>query len=249
MSAKKINHGTETDSLLGGGTGEPTLQLKELEKNIASFWRGDYDYDVVKKIGESLREIEGSIARKYESIPKEEQKTMQIGDLGETLEAIGELQSGFQWLWRFPALMVTVLIASVCIPLASSLDEVIVEHPVLGGFPPAISAAAGCIGIQNTAIIIRALGVKLIKSNPLVIFLRYVMISCCLSLGAAITEAIVAWVVVSLYKPPGVVPFSFDMLVTDVPVVIFFCHVCHWQSGRNHRLWGSIARHLDWTSN
>jgi Mg/Co/Ni transporter MgtE len=38
------------------------------------------------------------------------------------------------------------------------LEDVIKEHPILGGFPPAISAAAGCIGIQNTAIIIRGLG-------------------------------------------------------------------------------------------
>jgi hypothetical protein len=56
---------------------------------------------------------------------------------------------------------------------AALLDHVIIAHPVLGGFPPAISAAAGCIGIQNTAIIIRALGVKLIKTNPLFIFIRY----------------------------------------------------------------------------
>ncbi len=33
---------------------------------------------------------------------------------------------------------------------ASQLDRVIEEHPVLGGFPPAISAAAGCIALQNT---------------------------------------------------------------------------------------------------
>jgi hypothetical protein len=36
-----------------------------------------------------------------------------------------------------------VLIAGACIPLAETLDEVIVNHPILGGFPPAISAAAG----------------------------------------------------------------------------------------------------------
>lgn len=35
------------------------------------------------------------------------------------------------------------MIASSCIPLAETLDEVIVNHPILGGFPPAISAAAG----------------------------------------------------------------------------------------------------------
>jgi len=39
----------------------------------------------------------------------------------------------------------TVVIASFCIPLAETLDEVIVSHPILGGFPPAISAAAGML--------------------------------------------------------------------------------------------------------
>jgi len=46
------------------------------------------------------------------------------------------------------------------------LEDVIKEHPILGGFPPAISAAAGCIGIQNTSIIIRGLGnINLNHSN------------------------------------------------------------------------------------
>lgn len=90
----------------------------------------------------------------------------------ELLEASAELKSNYLWMWRFPALLLTVIIASFCIPLATALEHVITEHPILGGFPPAISAAAGCIGIQNTAIMVRALGVKLIKGNPLFTFIR-----------------------------------------------------------------------------
>lgn len=124
--------------------------------------------------------------------------------------------------YRFPSLLLTVLIASACIPLAETLDEVIMNHPILGGFPPAISAAAGslktffilflvssksfffflslcpfclsssalgCIGIQNTAIIIRALGLKLI-SPGIRPFFRFAGISFSLSLIAAIIEGL-----------------------------------------------------------
>jgi Mg/Co/Ni transporter MgtE len=102
---------------------------------------------------------------------------MDIGDMRETLDAIQELQGNLKWIFRFPSLVLTVVIASACIPVAQSLEEVITEHPILGGFPPAISAAAGCIGIQNTAIIIRALGAKLIKTSLLNVFLRYMFVS------------------------------------------------------------------------
>jgi len=140
----------------------------------------------------------------------------------ELIEASDELSSNFLWLYRFPALMITVAIASFCIPLSASLDHVIEEFPILSGFPPAISAAAGCVGIQNTAIIIRAIGVKLIKGNPLFVFLRYAMISFFLSLGAAIMETIVAWIVVSAFQSTHTdTPWSLKILYTDVPVVIF----------------------------
>jgi len=57
------------------------------------------------------------------------------------------------------------VIASSCIPLASTLEETLKSTPILAGFPPAVSAAAGCVGIQNTAIIIRALGLRLIQPS------------------------------------------------------------------------------------
>jgi len=142
----------------------------------------------------------------------------------ETLEASAEITSNVQWLWRYPALFITVAIASSCIPLSAALDHVLTEYPILSGFPPAISAAAGCIGIQNTAIIIRAIGVKLIKGNPLFVFIRYALISFFLSLGAAIMETIVAWIVVSAFHgthPDNEGPWSFSILITDVPIVIF----------------------------
>jgi len=214
---------SESERLLDTPIKEPADDIRELEKHLSALWKGEYDLDVVKRISDSLRSIEGAVVRKYEKIPPAEQKKMNIGDLGETLDAVNELQKGTRWVWRFPALMVTVVIACGCIPLASALENVIVEHPVLGGFPPAISAAAGCIGIQNTAIIIRALGVKLLTQRRIFIFLRYCMISGALALAAAIVEAVIAWIVVSV-NPSGVSddPYSLALLLTDVPIVIFF---------------------------
>jgi len=203
---------------------EPKEQVKELGERLHEFWRGDFEADVVKHISELLRDIEGAVCKKYNSIPPETQKKMKLGDIGESLEAAKELSGSWKWLVRFPALLITVAIASFCIPVANSLDEVIINHPILGGFPPAISAAAGCIGIQNTAIIIRALGVKLVTGSRLAVFGRYCFISLCLSLGAAVIEAFVAWIVVSVEASEGALndPYSFNLLVTDVPIVIFF---------------------------
>eukprot|EP01114_Cavostelium_apophysatum_P014725 TRINITY_DN3887_c0_g1_i1.p1 TRINITY_DN3887_c0_g1~~TRINITY_DN3887_c0_g1_i1.p1 ORF type:complete len:288 (+),score=25.65 TRINITY_DN3887_c0_g1_i1:216-1079(+) len=214
----------DTDPILSYDSDEPIEELKRLQKCVETFYRGDYDFDVVRNISESLRSIEGSVCRRYERLPKETRKSMDIGDMKETLDAISELRGGIGWLFRFPSLIITVAIASFCIPIADQLEDVIVQHPILGGFPPAISAAAGCIGIQNTAIIIRALGVKLVKTNRMIVFLRYCLISCCLSLGAAIIECIVAWIVISAKKDHDVddQPWSFDLLISNVPIVIFF---------------------------
>jgi len=214
----------ENDGLLSYDTPEPSEQIKELERNVKSFWRGDFNHDVVRNISEMMHEIEGAVCKRYEAFPKAQRKNMDIGDFAETLDAINELKGGMHWVYRFPALLITVIIASSCIPVAQSLDEVIIAHPILGGFPPAISAAAGCIGIQNTAIVIRALSVKLFKTNRLFVFIRYVLISCALSLGAAVIETIVAWIVVSVedeedYKNS---PWTLELLITDVPIVIFF---------------------------
>jgi len=172
----------------------------------------------------ALNEIEGAVCRRYQTCPIGQQKQMDIGDFSETLAAISELRGGFQWVYRFPALFITVIIASLCIPVADSLEDVITEHPILGGFPPAISAAAGCIGIQNTAIIIRALGVKVMKTSRMFAFIRYVLISCALSLGAAVIECFVAWIVVSIKDVEEYenAPWSVSLLLTDVPIVIFF---------------------------
>lgn len=145
------------------------------------------------------------------------QRRYRAGDFAETLEIVREL-SGWQWLWRFPSLLLTVLIASACIPLAETLDEVIVNHPILGGFPPAISAAAGCIGIQNTAIIIRALGLKL-TTPGIKPFLRFTGISFSLSLVAAIIEGVIAWVVLYIHRPEEQEPWL--LIINDVPIVIF----------------------------
>jgi len=214
---------SESERLLDPVITEPVEDVKKLELYLKSLWSGEYDKSVVKKISDSLRSIEGAVVRKYEKILPTEQKLMDIGDLGETLDAVNELQKGTQWVWRFPALFVTVVIACCCIPLASALDDVIIEHPVLGGFPPAISAAAGCIGIQNTAIIIRALGVKLLTKRRMFIFLRYVMISSALALGAAVIEALIAWIVVSVNPDSDSDdPWTVALLLTDVPIVIFF---------------------------
>jgi len=214
----------ETASLLAAEVPEPRDQVKRLEEDLAHFWRGDYDLDVLKSISENLREIEGSVCKKYETLAETQTKKMDIGDFAETLSAIDELRGGFQWVFRFPALIITVAIASLCIPVAMQLDEVIIAHPILGGFPPAISAAAGCIGIQNTAIIVRALNVKVMKTSRMLTFFRYFLISCALSLGAAVLEMFVAWIVVSAenaenYKNQ---PWSVSLLLTDVPIVIFF---------------------------
>jgi len=207
---------------------EPAEAMRRLQEKVHSFWKDNHPQDVVKDISTLLREVEGAVCKKFESFPIEKQKTMNIGDLAETLEAISELRGGLKWMYRFPALIITVAIASFCIPVANSLDEVIIEHPILGGFPPAISAAAGCIGIQNTAIIIRALSVKLVQTNRLYVFLRYCIISSSLALGAAVIECFVAWVVVSIESKKleedkvTNAPFSAGMLFTDVPIVIFF---------------------------
>jgi len=202
----------------------PSDRAQKLENKLNELWRGDFDEDIVMQISNLLREIEGSVCKKYDSLPPATQKRMKLGDIGESLEAAKELGGSWKWLWRFPALIITVGIASVCIPVANSLDEVIIEHPILGGFPPAISAAAGCIGIQNTAIMVRALGVKLVTGSKIKIFGRYCFISFSLSLGASIIEALVAWIVVSVENHENTLndPYSVDLLLKDVPVVIFF---------------------------
>jgi len=223
-SSERFTQLKESDSLLASEVEEPRESAKLLEKSLAAFWRGDYDQDVMKTISESLRDIEGAVCKKYQQLPETQRKRMDIGDFVETLDAISELRGGFQWIYRFPALIITVAIASLCIPVAMQLDEVIIKHPILGGFPPAISAAAGCIGIQNTAIIVRALNVKVMKTSRLFAFVRYVLISCSLSLGAAILEMFVAWIVVSAENDEnyGKDPWSASLLLTDVPIVIFF---------------------------
>jgi len=202
---------------------EPKAEVAELQELVRTFWSGNYDLDVVKAICTNLRAVEAQVCKKYECLPKDKKAAMDIGDMSETLDAIQELEGSLKWIFRFPSLILTVIIACACIPIATSLDNVIEEHPILGGFPPAISAAAGCIGIQNTAIIIRALGAKLIKQSQMLVFLRYVFISLSLSLGAAFVEAFVAWVVVSAMSTESEHdPWSGDRLVKDVPVVIFF---------------------------
>jgi len=202
---------------------EPKAEAEHLQELLHSFWSGSYDLDVVKEICVNLRAIETSVCKRYELLPKGKRDEMDIGDMNETLDAIKELEGGMQWIYRFPSLIITVVIACACIPIATSLDKVIEEHPILGGFPPAISAAAGCIAIQNTAIIIRGLGARLIKTRHMMVFLRYVFISLSLSLGAAFIEACVAWVVVSAMDTEGEhPPWSGDRLIKDVPVVIFF---------------------------
>jgi Mg/Co/Ni transporter MgtE len=203
---------------------EPKRDVQELKDLLHQFYEGTGKKDVVKGICIKLRSIESSVCRKYEFLPEERKKEMDIGDMGETLDAIQELNGSLKWIYRFPSLFLTVIIASSCIPLASQLDKVIEEHPILGGFPPAISAAAGCIGIQNTAIIIRALGSKLIRQSHLIVFLRYVFISFALSLSAAFVESLVAWVVVSSMAPEdsNFAAWSSDRLLKDVPIVIFF---------------------------
>jgi len=203
---------------------EPATEVQELQTLVAQFWREDHDKDVLKEIGTRLRAVEGAIVAKYQSIPEKSRDQYDCGELKELMDASDELSSNFLWMWRYPALFITVMIASFCIPLGAALEHVITEHPILGGFPPAISAAAGCIGIQNTSIIVRALGVKLIKGSPLVTFFRYTAISFFLSLGAAITEAFVAWIVVSAFKAhhsEAHPPWSLTLFYTDVPVVIF----------------------------
>lgn len=201
---------------------QPTQQLQDLQSLIDELWLPDPRREIFQEIGIKLRAVEGAVVSKYEEMPKEKKKELVLGDMKELMEASAELSSNFLWLYRFPALLLTVAIASSCIPLSASLDHVIAEYPILSGFPPAISAAAGCIGIQNTAIIIRALGVKLIKGNPAITFVRYMTISFLLSIGAAILETIVAWIVVSAFESTHTdSPWSFKILYTDVPVVIF----------------------------
>jgi len=202
---------------------EPSQELSELRTLITELWQQpEPRKDVIKEIGLRLRAVEGAVVNKYQQFSKEKKATYELGEMKELIEASDELSSNLLWIYRFPALMLTVAIASSCIPLSASLESVIAEFPILSGFPPAISAAAGCIGIQNTAIIIRAIGVKLIRGNPLFTFIRYAVISFLLSLGAAVMETIVAWIVVSAFESSHTeTPWSFKILYTDVPVVIF----------------------------
>jgi len=202
---------------------EPKKEVEHLKDAVRRFYSGNYENDIVKEIITQLRAVEARVCAKYEMIPDDQKKEMDIGDMRETLDAMQELQGNLKWIFRFPSLIITVIIACACIPIATTLEGVIEEHPILGGFPPAISAAAGCIGIQNTAIIIRALGSKLIKGSHLMVFLRYAFISLALALGAAFIESAIAWVVVSaLDKDAEHPPWSGERLVKDVPIVIFF---------------------------
>jgi len=203
---------------------DPTAEIQELQNLVSQFWKEEHPDDIMRGIGDHLRSIEGAIVSKYQNTSIKKREKMDLGELKELMDASEELTSNTMWMWRYPALFITVMIASFCIPLGATLEHVITEHPILGGFPPAISAAAGCIGIQNTAIIVRALGVKLIKGSPLITFFRYATISFLLSFGAAITEAVVAWIVVSAFKAhhsEAHPPWSISLFYTDVPVVIF----------------------------
>jgi len=205
---------------------EPAKELEEIHTLVHDLFQNTAEKDAIKQISLRLRAVEGSIIAKYEEIPKEKKLEYNLGEMKELIEAGEEVTSKFLWLYRFPALMLTVIIASSCIPLTATLDHVLEEYPILSGFPPAISAAAGCIGIQNTAIIIRAIGVKLIKGSPLVIFIRYAVISFLLSIGAAILEMIVAWIVISIFDNTHSHPsWSFHLLYTDVPIVIFIAMI------------------------
>jgi len=206
------------------GLEKPVDSVTSLQQCVDELWSGSYDPDVFKNISESLRKIEGAVCRKYESLSLAEQGAIDIGDLKETINVMFELRGWFCILYRFPALIITVVIASFCIPLAQVLEKTITDHPILGGFPPAISAAAGCIGIQNTAIIIRALGLNLIKSKSR-IFFRYLSFSLILSLIAALIEAVVAWIVVSVEKSKGDAidkGWTWEVMIYDAPIVIFF---------------------------
>jgi len=203
---------------------EPAAEIQELQSLLSSFWKDDHPKNVLKEIGERLRTIEGAIVDKFDTVRPDKRDNYDVGELKELMEASEELTSNTLWMYRYPALFITVTIASFCIPLGAALEHVITEHPILGGFPPAISAAAGCIGIQNTAIIVRALGVKLIKGSFMYTFFRYATFSFLLSFGAAITEAIVAWIVVSAFNAhhsEAHPPWSISLFYTDVPVVIF----------------------------
>jgi len=205
-------------------TKEPSVEIQELQDLVAEFWKDNHRMNIVKEIGIRVRAVEGAVVAKYQAFGDKKKLEYDCGELKELMDASDEITSNFLWMYRFPALLVTVVIASFCIPLATALEHVITEHPILGGFPPAISAAAGCIGIQNTAIIVRALGVKLIKGNPIYTFWRYTGISFMLALGAAITEAFVAWIVVSAFKAhhsESHPPWSVSLFYTDVPLVIF----------------------------
>eukprot|EP00029_Vermamoeba_vermiformis_P006187 TRINITY_DN2357_c1_g1_i1.p1 TRINITY_DN2357_c1_g1~~TRINITY_DN2357_c1_g1_i1.p1 ORF type:complete len:275 (-),score=66.58 TRINITY_DN2357_c1_g1_i1:21-845(-) len=207
----------ENTSLIIGT--KPTAQLNELSELIDDLWNDKLeDNGIFGRIAERLREIEGSVGLKYQQLPPSTQKHLNAGEFKETAEIVSEL-NGWAWIWRFPSLLLTVVIASSCIPLAETLDEVIVNHPILGGFPPAISAAAGCIGIQNTAIIIRALGLKLMKptAKP---FFKFMGISFALSFAAAIIQAIIAWGVLMLREEQSE-KAPWQLIVQDVPIVIF----------------------------
>jgi len=203
---------------------KPAEHAIKLQQYVDELWSGSYDPDIFKNVSESLRKIEGAVCRKYESLSQTEQDAIDIGDLKETINVMFELKGWFCILYRFPALIITVAIASSCIPLAQVLEKTITDHPILGGFPPAISAAAGCIGIQNTAIIIRALGLNLIKSKSQ-IFFRYLSFSILLSLIAALIEALVAWIVVSVERSQGDSVdkgWTWEVMIYDAPIVIFF---------------------------
>jgi len=212
----------EKSSLLGN-LSEPSVELQKLQLLVNEFWKQGHRKDVLKDIGINLRSVESSIVGRYQSISEKERELYDLGEMKDLMDASDELTSNVLWMWRFPALFITVMIASFCIPLGQALEDVIVEHPILGGFPPTISAAAGCIGIQNTAIIVRAIGVNLVK-KPVATFWRYTAISFMLSLGAAICEAFVAWIVVSAFRAhhsEAHPPWSLTLFYTDVPVVIF----------------------------
>lgn len=69
----------------------------------------------------------GAVAKKYQSIPETSKKGMDIGDLGETLDAISELQGSFKWIYRFPSLFITVAIACGCIPISIGIGFIVFE--------------------------------------------------------------------------------------------------------------------------
>lgn len=51
----------EESELLLSDVPQPAEALQDLQKEVESLWRGDYDYTVVKNISAKLREIEGRL--------------------------------------------------------------------------------------------------------------------------------------------------------------------------------------------